>query len=129
MRCSEASERVHEINDFDRQLTGFAVEPWLAAMRGQILVLLGRLDEARPVLDRLLQAPDDPQDITRHLANAAYVDLVWSEGDAALAEQHAEQIALQAEQSGSPYVAVSARTCRALNQFAEALAFARAGGP
>lgn len=110
----EATDRMHEINDFDRQLMGFAVERWLAAMRGQILVLLGRFDDARYVLDRLLQAANDTHDITRHLANAAYVDLAWGAGDMALAEFHADQVQNQAEESGSTYVGVSARACRAL---------------
>jgi class 3 adenylate cyclase/tetratricopeptide (TPR) repeat protein len=134
----EATERVHEINEFDRQLMGFTVERWLIAMRGQILVLLGRFDEARSYLDRMLQADVDPHDITQHLASVAYVDIAWGEGDLALGAQHAERATSLAAQSRSPYVSVSAQTCRGLShlmsgRFADAvdglekaLAFARA---
>lgn len=112
----EATERVHEMNEFDRQLLGFSVERWLTAMRGQILVLLGRFDHARPYLDRLLQDDVDPYDITQHLASVAYTDLAWGEGDLALARQHAERASSLATSSGSPYVQVSAQTCRGISR-------------
>ena len=51
----EAMERAHEIGKFDRQTLGFDVEVWLTVMRGQTLVMLGRGEEARPFLDRILQ--------------------------------------------------------------------------
>jgi class 3 adenylate cyclase/tetratricopeptide (TPR) repeat protein len=134
---SEASSRAHEISEFDRQLTGFDVERWLTAMQGQILVLLGRLDEARPYLDRMLQTDIDPNDMTLHLANVAYVDLARGEQDKGLAEHHAEQAMLMAVNSGSPYERVSALACRGLShmisgryeaaadQLEKALSFAR----
>ncbi|MGZ3294855.1 MAG: tetratricopeptide repeat protein, partial [Xanthobacteraceae bacterium] len=59
----EASSRVDEISEVDRQLFNFDVERWLSVMRGQTLILLGRLDEARPYLDRVLQTDIDPNDI------------------------------------------------------------------
>ena len=51
----EATDRAHEIAKFDRQMLGFDVEIWLTVMRGQTLVMLGRGEEARPFLDRILQ--------------------------------------------------------------------------
>jgi class 3 adenylate cyclase/tetratricopeptide (TPR) repeat protein len=111
----EAASRVHEISGFDRQLMGFDVERWLTAMRGHILVLLGRFDEATPFLDRMLEADIDPNDITLHLANVAYVDLARGTNDRDLAEHHAERAMLLAVESGSPYVRVSALACRGLS--------------
>ncbi|MBR2813663.1 MAG: AAA family ATPase [Reyranella sp.] len=121
----EASERVREINEFDRQLLGFAVESWLPAMRGQVLVLLGRFDEARACLDRMLDIDADPHDITQLLASVAFVDLAWARGDLVLAERHAERASSLSARSGSPYVGVSAGTCRGIacmtaGRFAEA---------
>lgn len=110
----EASERVREINEFDRQLLGFAVESWLPAMRGQILVLLGRFDEARACLDQMLDADVDPHDITQHLASIAFVDLAWALGDLPLAERHAARASSLSARSGSPYVGVSAGACRGI---------------
>lgn len=108
----EATKRVDEISGFDRQLMGFDVARWLTAMRGQILVLLGRYDEARPFLDRMVQGEVDPHDITQHLASTVYIDLAWAENDPLVADRHAERAAGLAIQSGSPYVHVAARTGR-----------------
>jgi class 3 adenylate cyclase/tetratricopeptide (TPR) repeat protein len=108
----EATERVDEISAFDRQLMGFDVARWLTAMRGQILVLLGRYDEARPFLDRMVQGEVDPHDITQHLASTVYVDLAWAENNSIVAERHAERATALAIKSGSPYVHVAARAGR-----------------
>jgi adenylate cyclase len=106
-------------------------------MRGQILVFLGRFDEARPYLDGMLQTDQDPNDIALHLGHVAYVDLAWAQNDAALAERHAERAMVTANDSGSPYVYVSALACRgvaklisghidaAADDLEKALAFAR----
>jgi adenylate cyclase len=134
---AEATRRIHEISDFDRQLFGFNVERWLTVLRGQILVQRGRFEEARPYLDRMLQSGDDLNDITRHLANVAYVDLAWGQGDKNLAVHHADQASSEATSSGSPYVRVNAQACRglsnivlgnfavAIDELEETLSFAR----
>jgi tetratricopeptide (TPR) repeat protein len=133
----EAASRAHEISEWDRQLMGFDVERWLTVMQGQILVLLGRFDDARPYLDRMLQADVGPNDVTLHLANVAYVDLARGKNDIALAEHHAERAMRMAVDSDSPYERVSALTCRGIShmtsgrfeaaaaQIEKALAFAR----
>ena len=51
----EAMDRAHEIVKFDRQTLGFDIDIWLTVMRGQTLVMLGRGEEARPFLDRIIQ--------------------------------------------------------------------------
>jgi len=111
----EATSRADEISQFDRQLLSFDVERWLTVMRGQILVLLGRFDEARPYLDRMLQTDIDPNDITLHLVSVAYVDLAWGEDDKGLAEHHAERAMSMAVDSGTPYVRVNALACRGVS--------------
>ena len=112
----EATGRVHEISEMDRRLFNFDVERWLTVMRGQILVLLGRFDEARSYLDRMLQTDIDPNDITLHLVGVAYVDLAWGEDDKDLAAFHAERAMGMAADSASPYVRVNALTCRGVSQ-------------
>jgi adenylate cyclase len=133
----EATSRVHEISEVDRQLFSFDVERWLTVMRGQTLVLLGRFDEARPYLDRVLQTDIDPNDLTLHLVSVAYLDLAWGEHDKGLADHHAERAMSMAVESGSPYVRVNALACRGLSymisgrfeaaadEFEKALSFAR----
>src|ERR1700724_1631517 len=98
----EATGRAHEIGTFDREMLGFNIDLWLTVMRGQILVSLGRLDEARPYLDRLLQLDSDRADLTHHLASVAYVDLAWAQGDVQLAEHHAARAISMAARRGSP---------------------------
>jgi predicted ATPase/class 3 adenylate cyclase len=112
----EAMQHAHEIVQFDRKMLGIDVELWLAVMRGQILVTLGRFDEARPFLDRVLQPESDRGDLTHHVASVAYVDLAWAQGDDRLAEHHAVRALSMATKSGSPYVFVHAQTARGLAQ-------------
>jgi adenylate cyclase len=131
----EASNLVGVISEVDRQLLNFDVDRWLIVMRGQILVLLGRFDEARSYLDRMLQADTDP--ITLHLVSVAYVDLARGQDDKDLADFHAERVMAMAADTGSPYVRVAALACRgvshlisqrfaaAVDDLEKALAFAR----
>lgn len=131
----EASNLAGGISEVDRQLLPFDVDRWLMVMRGQILVLLGRFDEARSYLDRMLQADTDP--ITLHLVSVAYVDLAWGQDDKELADFHAERVMAMAADTGSPYVRVAALACRgvshlisqrfeaAVDDLEKALAFAR----
>jgi predicted ATPase/class 3 adenylate cyclase len=112
----EASSRIHELSKFDRQLMAFDVEKWLTVMRGQILTLLGRFDEARPYLDRILQTDSNANDVSlQHLACVAYVDLARGENNRGLAEQHAARAMSMAVDSGTPYVRVNALACRGVS--------------
>jgi adenylate cyclase len=133
----EATSLVDDISQFDRQLFSFDLDRWLTAMRAQILVQLGRFDEARPYLDRMLQTDLDPNDITLHLAHVAYIDMASAQDDAVLAATHAERALVMAQESGSPYVYVSALAClgvshlmsgrfeEAANELEKAISFAR----
>jgi adenylate cyclase len=132
-----ATERIHDMAPTERANIGFDVEQWLIVMRGQILVYLGRFNEARPYLDRCLQLDSDRTDLTHHLASVAYADLACAQGDVGLAEQHAARAMAIARQSGSPYVTVHAKVCQglahtvarryelAVKEFKDALCFAR----
>ena len=112
----EATENAHEIAKFDRQMLGFDVEIWLTAMRGHTLVTLGRGDEARPFLERILQMEDGEVDATHYvIPSLAYVDLAWAEGDVALAQEHANRAYSLAMKSGNPYLRVYAQACRGLS--------------
>ncbi|WP_369719739.1 adenylate/guanylate cyclase domain-containing protein [Bradyrhizobium sp. LLZ17] len=134
----EAMEKAHEIGKFDRQTLGFDVDMWLIAMRGQTLVMLGRSDEARPFLDRILSLESSKIDPLHHvIPSIAYVDLAWAEGNAALAQEHADRAFSIASRTGNPYLRVYAQGCRglshmvagrftsAIEDLAEALRFAR----
>jgi adenylate cyclase len=135
---TEAMDRAHEIVKFDRQTLGFDIEVWLAAMRGQTLVMLGRYDEARPFLDRVLQLEDGHVDAIHHvIPSLAYVEIAWAEGNSQLAQTHADRAFSLAVKSGNPYLRVYAQAYRglshmiagqlssAIEDFSSALRFAR----
>jgi adenylate cyclase len=134
----EAAERASEIVKFDRQTLGFDIDVWLTAMRGQTLVMLGRGDEARPFLDRILELEDGQVDAVHHvIPSLAYVDLAWAEGNTALAQVHADRAFSLAVKSGNSYLRVYAQSCRgvshisagrltsAIDDLSEALRFGR----
>lgn len=112
----EAAGRAHELSEWDRKVLGFDIEPWLTAMRGQLLIMLGRTDEARPFLDRVIQMDPNDINVADHvLPSLSYVDLAWAEHDVQLAEQHAERAFSMAVRSGSPYLRTYATACRGLS--------------
>jgi adenylate cyclase len=111
----EAMDRAHEIVKFDRQTLGFDIEVWLIAMRGQTLVMLGRGEEARPFLDRVLQKAEADVDAIHYvIPSLAYVDLAWASQDSQLALEHAHRAFSLAAKSGNPYLRVYAQACRGL---------------
>jgi class 3 adenylate cyclase/tetratricopeptide (TPR) repeat protein len=104
-----------ELAKFERQMLGFDISPWLIAMRGQTLVMLGRGEEARTFLDRVIQMETGQVDATHHLIpSLAYVDWAWATGDIQLAEIHSVRAIDIAEKAGNPYIQVYARSSRAL---------------
>ena len=134
----EAMDRAHEIAKFDRQTLGFDVDVWLTVMRGQTLVMLGRGEEARPFLDRILGLESSQVDALHHvIPSLAYVDLAWATGNVALAQEHADRAFSIAAKTGNPYLRVYAQACRgishivagrptsAIEDLSDALRFAR----
>jgi predicted ATPase/class 3 adenylate cyclase len=134
----EATDRAHEIGKFDRQTLGFDIEVWLTAMRGQTLVMLGRFDEARSFLDRVLQKAEADVDAIHYvIPSLAYVDMAWASREPQLALEHAHRAFSLAIKSGNPYLRVYAQACRglantiaanlgtAIEDFTGALRFAR----
>jgi class 3 adenylate cyclase/tetratricopeptide (TPR) repeat protein len=112
---AEALERVNDIVDADRQILGFDIKVWLTAMRGHILVALGRMDEARPLLDSVLQIDEAQIDAIHSLIpSVAYVELGWATANPALAQQHADRALVLSNKSGNPYIRVYALACRGL---------------
>jgi class 3 adenylate cyclase len=111
----EAMDRAHEIVKFDRQTLGFDIDIWLTVMRGQTLVMLGRGEEARPFLDRIIQLESSQVDPIHYgIPSWAYVDLAWAEGNIGLAQEHAERAFSIAMKAGNPYLRVYAQALRGL---------------
>ena len=113
----EATDHADEIGKFDRQMLGFDIEPWLTAMRGQTLVILGRGDEARPYLDRVLQMDGVNIDAIHYaIPSFGYMDLAWATRDAVLAERHADRLSALATTSGIPYLQAYSQAYQGLLQ-------------
>jgi class 3 adenylate cyclase/tetratricopeptide (TPR) repeat protein len=111
----EASNRADEIGTFDRQTLGFDIEIWLTAMRGQTLVMLGRGEEARPFLDRILALEEGSVDAIHYvIPSLAYVDLAWSKGDIRMSQEHADRAFAFAVKTGNAYLRVYSQACRGL---------------
>jgi adenylate cyclase len=134
----EAAEDAHKIVKFDRQTLGFDVEIWLTVMRGQTLLMLGRKDEACPILDSIIHLETDQIDTLHHVIPSwTYVDLAYVEGNIGLAQEHAERAYSLSIKSGNPYMQVYGRACRgvahmvarrltsAIQDLSDALSFAR----
>jgi class 3 adenylate cyclase/tetratricopeptide (TPR) repeat protein len=134
----EAMDRAHEIVKFDRQTLGFDIDIWLTVLRGHILVMLGRAEEARPYLDRIIQLESSQVDPIHHsIPSWAYVDLAWAEGNIGLAQEHADRAFSIAMKAGNPYLRVYAQALRgvshivagrptsAIEDLSDALGFAR----
>ena len=112
----EAMDRAHEIVKFDRQTLGFDIDIWLTVMRGQTLVMLGREEEARPFLDRIIQLESSQVDALHYgIPSWAYVDLGWAEGNIGLAQEHADRAFSIAMKAGNPYLRVYAQALRGLS--------------
>jgi tetratricopeptide (TPR) repeat protein len=85
-------------------------------MRGQTLVMLGRGEEARPFLDRIIQLESSQVDAINYgIPSWAYVDLAWAEGNIGLAQEHADRAFSIAMKAGNPYLRVYAQACRGLS--------------
>jgi tetratricopeptide (TPR) repeat protein len=119
-------------------MLGFDIDIWLTVMRGQTLVMLGRGEEARPFLDRIIQLESSQVDAINYgIPSWAYVDLAWAEGNVGLAHEHAERAFSIAIKAGNPYLRVYAQAYRgvshilagrltsAIGDLSDALSFAR----
>jgi adenylate cyclase len=105
------------IDESIQQILGFNVGVWVRGMRAQILAMMARPDEARPLLDALISADEATVDVLhRLLAHATHIDIAWGEGDAAAAGRHSEAVTALAERSGNPYLLVYARGYAAIAQ-------------
>src|SRR5260370_27695008 len=96
-RALEANDaalaHLDEVTNIDQQTLGFNVAIWVKGMRGQILAMMGRTEEARALLDELIRGDEATVDVLhRLLAHATHIDIGWGLGDAALATLHSEQV-------------------------------------
>lgn len=108
-------EHAHRIDAFDHNFMGFNIEHWALGMRGRLLARLGRFDQAREHLAKLVALGDGLVDpVLRQIAHYTFVDLAWCTKDAALAQVHSSVVSEIADKHGSPYMRVFAASSRAM---------------
>lgn len=113
----EAMASLNLIDGSIQQTLGFDVGVWVRGMRAQILAMMARPDEARPLLDALITADEATVDVLhRLLAHATQIDIAWGEGNAAAASHHSKAVTALAEKSGNPYLLVYGRGYAAVAQ-------------
>jgi class 3 adenylate cyclase/tetratricopeptide (TPR) repeat protein len=88
----------------------FDVELWISCLKVQILVWLGRFDEAAVLLDEAFQAEGTSREapVVQYIVHLASVELACHRKDPVAAHRHAERIRAYAQQSDIPYLRVNA---------------------
>lgn len=133
-----ALARVTDVDEIDQQTLGFSIAVWVRGMRAQILAMMGRFDEAQPLVDALIAADEATVDVLHRLqAHAVQCDIAWATGDVERLQAHSDQALQLAERSGNPYLLVYGKGYAGLAQamrgahsdatttLSEALAYAR----
>ena len=90
--------------------TSFDVELWINCLKAQILVWLGRFDEASALLYEAFRAEGTKREapVVQYIAHLASVELACHRRDPVGARRHAERIRAYADQSDLPYLRVNA---------------------
>jgi class 3 adenylate cyclase/tetratricopeptide (TPR) repeat protein len=106
---------IARLDKFDVDFIGFNIEHWLFAMRARLLTRVGRFDEARKCLDRLLDESAFSVDpVINHMPHYSYVELAAHTGDLALAQDHLAYVQDIAARHPSPYLSVFVMHAQAL---------------
>lgn len=104
-----ALAHIGEVDAFDAEFVGFSIEQWVTAMRARLLTRLGRYEEARSCLNRLLEMGSaSPDPVIVQMPHYAYVELAARLGDSALATKHLARVQDIASRHHNPYLRVFA---------------------
>lgn len=110
-----AMQDIQHVDQFDLDFIGYSIEQWLLGMRGRLLSRLGRFDEARQCLERLLKLSASSIDpVINQMPHYGFVELASHTGDIALAEEHLSAAVEIAHRHQTPYLLVFALNGQAL---------------
>jgi tetratricopeptide (TPR) repeat protein len=100
LQCSdEAMARLHEVADIDKQLFDIPLADFARAVRGRILAMMDRANEARSQLD---QVCDSNAPFIRLQAHVGSIDLAWGLNDIGQAGAHLEKMTQLAKSYDNP---------------------------
>ncbi|SKA31858.1 adenylate cyclase [Enhydrobacter aerosaccus] len=95
---------VDRVEAQDQETLGFKVPVWVKGMRGQILAMMGRFDEARDLAMELIGSGQSVDSLHRMLAHGIMIDIAWGLNDESLAAEHSLLNQKLGEGSGNPYL-------------------------
>lgn len=105
-----AAAEAAKVDPIDEQTLGFKVPVWIKGMRGQILAMMGRTEEAAAIGNELVNGDEATVDVLHRLqGHAILVDVAWGKGNVKLASTHAAAAFALGEKSGNPYLMVYGR--------------------
>ena len=95
----------HHVDAFDRAFFGFSIDQWVMSLRARVLVRMGRADEARACLDKLVELEATSRETpVAGVSRTGFVDLAWATRDADLARRHARELPDIGKKYPTPYV-------------------------
>ncbi|MBS0517210.1 MAG: AAA family ATPase [Proteobacteria bacterium] len=105
-----ALANIDKVDAQDEQTLGFKVAVWIKGMRGQILAMMGRFEEARSLAEELIHSDANSVDaLHRMLAHGIMIDIAWGLDDEAVAAEHSRLNEELGDRSGNPYLKVYGR--------------------
>lgn len=110
-----AMQGMASIDQFDREFIDFSIEQWVLGIRARLLIRMGRLEDARECLQKMLSADeglDDP--VIGQIAHHLSVELASCFRNAMLAHEHSTKVSKIAQEHRSPYSRVFALWCNGL---------------
>ena len=100
-----AKEKSMHVDAFDRDFIGFDIELWILYLRARLLARMGRIEEARPCLDRIEVLEASTADVpVPGMTRLGFVELALALEDAELAGEHAGHLVALAKKHDTPYL-------------------------
>lgn len=112
-----ALDNACEVGEKHEQDVDFDTLGWIKRMRGQVLTLMGRYDEAQTVLNEVILSNKAASQADRILAHGAMTDIAYGLGDLALASEHSAAAYRLAEARQNSYYISYSRVCAGLELF------------
>ena len=100
-----AKEKATHVDAFDRDFIGFDIELWILWLRARVLTRMGRIEEARPCLERIEVLESSTADVpVPGMTRLGFVELALALEDAKLAGEHAGHLVALAKKHDTPYL-------------------------
>ena len=104
-----ALENAEHVDTFDRDFIGFDIELWTLYLRARLMTRMGRIDEARPCLERIAELESSTVDVpVPGMSRIVYVELAIALEDAPLAAEHAGHLNALSKKHETPYLSTFA---------------------